>query len=82
MTNSTDQDQAPTYRDDVYRGMHYENTPIQIYRTFHLEKKWKFSYKKLRFFNISAQNIDCGYSLEPPRRGGSNEFHNLCFEQK
>ena len=32
-------------------------------------------------FLISAQNIDCGYSLEPPRRGGSNEYHNLCFEQ-
>ena len=31
-------------------------------------------------FLISAQNIDCGYSLEPPRRGGSNEYHNLCFE--
>ena len=26
------------------------------------------------FFYISAQNIDCGYSLEPPRRGGSNEY--------
>ena len=33
-------------------------------------------------FLISAQNIDCGYSLEPPRRGGSSEYHNLCFEQK
>ena len=33
-------------------------------------------------FLISAQNIDCGYSLEPPRRGGSNEYHNLCFGQK
>ena len=33
-------------------------------------------------FLIFAQNIDCGYSLEPPRRGGSNEYHNLCFEQK
>ena len=34
-------------------------------------------------FLISAQNIDnCGYSLEPPRRGGSNEYHNLCFEKK
>ena len=32
-------------------------------------------------FLISAQNIDCGYSLEPPCRGGSNEYHNLCFEQ-
>ena len=25
-------------------------------------------------FLISAQNIDCGYSLEPPRRGGSSEY--------
>ena len=33
-------------------------------------------------FLISAQNIDCGYSLEPPRWGGSNEYHNLYFEQK
>ena len=33
-------------------------------------------------FLISAQNIDCGYSLEPPRRGGSNEYHNLCIVQK
>ena len=32
-------------------------------------------------FLISAQNIDCGYSLEPPLRGGSNEYP-LCFEQK
>ena len=33
-------------------------------------------------FLISAKNIHRGYSLEPPRRGGSNEYHNLCFEQK
>ena len=26
--------------------------------------------------------MDCGYSLGPPRRGGSNEYPNLCFEQK
>ena len=25
-------------------------------------------------FHISAQNIDCGYSFEPPHRGGSNEY--------
>ena len=31
---------------------------------------------------ISAQNINCGYSLQPPHRGGSNEYNNLCFEQK
>ena len=27
------------------------------------------------------KNINCGYSLEPPHRGGSNEFPQ-CFEQK
>ena len=31
---------------------------------------------------ISAQNIDCGYSLEPPRRGVSNEYPQSMFEQK
>ena len=29
---------------------HYENTPIQIYRKFHLQTNWKFSDKKLIFF--------------------------------
>ena len=33
-------------------------------------------------FHIPAQNIDCGYSLEPPRRGGSNEYPQYVFEQK
>ena len=26
--------------------------------------------------------IDCGYSLETPRRGGSNEYPPSMFEQK
>ena len=30
-------------------------------------------------FLISAQNKDCGYSLEPPRRGGSNEYPQSMF---
>ena len=30
-------------------------------------------------FLISAQNIDCGYSFEPPRRGGSNEYPQSLF---
>ena len=32
-----------------------------------------FQIKNSDIFHISAQNIDCGYSLEPPRRCGSNE---------
>ena len=30
-------------------------------------------------FLISAQNIDSGYLLEPPRRGGSNEYPQSMF---
>ena len=30
-------------------------------------------------FLISTQNLDCGYSLEPPRRGGSNEYPQSMF---
>ena len=30
-------------------------------------------------FVISVQNIDCGYALEPPRRGGSNEYPQSMF---
>ena len=43
-------------------------------------KNWKFSdYKNSDIFQISAQNIDCGYSLEPPRRGGSNVYPQFMF---
>ena len=34
---------------------------------------------KIDVFHISAQNIDCGYSLEPPHRGGSNEYPQSMF---
>ena len=37
-------------------------------------KNGKFSDKNSDIFHISAQNIDCWYSLEPPRRGGSNVY--------
>ena len=30
-------------------------------------------------FHISAQNIDCGYSLEPPQRGDSNKYSQSMF---
>ena len=42
-------------------------------------KNENFQIKILIFFHISAQNIDCGYSLEPPRRGGSNEYPQSMF---
>ena len=39
----------------------------------------KFSDKNSDIFHISAQNIDCGYLLEPSRRGGSNEYPQSMF---
>ena len=43
------------------------------------KKKRTLSDKKSDIFHISAQNIDCWYSLEPPRRGGSNEYPQSMF---
>ena len=42
-------------------------------------KKWKFSNKNSDIFHISAQNIDCEYSLEPAQWGGSNEYPQSTF---
>ena len=60
-------------------GFHYENMPIQNILKI-LPQKMKIFREKIRiFFHFSAQNIDCGYSLEPPRRGGSNEYPQSMF---
>ena len=47
-------------------GCHYENTPIQIYMSS--PKTENFQTENSNFFYTSAQNIDCGYPLEPPRQ--------------
>ena len=47
-------------------------------------KKGKFSDKKKKmiFFIFPLKTWDCGYSLEPPRRGGSNEYPQSMFFSK
>ena len=45
-------------------------------------KNENFQMKNSGRFHISAQNMDCGYLLEPPRRGGSNEFPQSMFLRK
>ena len=42
-------------------------------------KTESFLIKKSDIIHISAQNIDCEYTLEPPRRGGSNEYPQSMF---
>ena len=53
----------------------YSNT----LKIFYHKKLAIFRIKNFDIFHISAQNIDCGYSLEPPRRGGSNEYPQSMF---
>ena len=43
------------------------------------KKREKFQLKNSCSLHISAQNIDCGYPLETPRRGGSNEYPQFMF---
>ena len=68
-----------SYRDSsmnhITKTCLYNLTPLKIH----------FYVVKLEFtgvyiiFLISAQNIDCGYSLELPRRGGSNKYPQSMF---
>ena len=61
---------------------HYENMPMQYTEIFKVVKMKIFSGNFLLFFLFLLQNIDCGYSLEPPRRGGSNEYPQSMFWSK
>ena len=47
---------------------------IQIYLKFYHQKMKKKSNETSDILHISAQNIDCRYSLEPPQWGGSNGY--------
>ena len=47
---------------------------LRLYITRLFKYIENFLIKKSDIFHISAQNIDNGYSLEPPRLGGSNEW--------
>ena len=58
---------------------HYENMPMQYTEIFKVVKNENFHLKDFDIFLIFAQNIDCGYTLEPPWRGGSNEYPQSMF---
>ena len=67
----------------VKRGKkHNENMPMQYTETIFGCKNENFHWKNFDIFLIFAQNIDCGYTLEPPRRGGSNEYPQSMFWSK
>ena len=53
-----------------------------IYREFFQHYRLKISLEKVDNFNMFAKNIECGYTLEPSHRGGSNEYPQSMFWNK
>ena len=66
------------YSDDYEVCLITKTCPCNI-RRFFLALKLNFHLKTFDIFLSFAQNIDCGYTLEPPRRGGSNEYPQFMF---
>ena len=46
---------------------HYANMSVQYTAIFHCCKNDNFQMKIFDVFLIFTQNIDCGYTLEPPQ---------------
>ena len=79
---------------ETYLSGNIKDNIYTIYRFEHITKTCLYNFDPLEphfcivklgftgvyiIFLVSAQNIDCGYSLEPPRRGGSNEYLQSMF---
>ena len=58
-----------------------KNAYLNILKILPLKNE-NFQIKNSDIFQTSAQNIDCGYPLEPPRRGSSNEYPQYMFLSK
>ena len=56
--------------------------PMQFTEIFIGVKNENFQQKKFDILLIFAQNMDCGYMLEPLLRGGSNEYPQSMFWSK
>ena len=67
----------------LFSEQHCENLPMQfteIYRDYFSAVKIETFIRIFRYIFLNfAQNIDCGYTLEPPRRGRSNEYPQSMF---
>ena len=54
-------------RNMKFFALHYANMSAQYTAIFHGCKNDNFQMKFFDIFLIFAQNIDCGYTLEPPQ---------------
>ena len=64
---------------DFYLKMALRKHAYSIIKKISPPKTENFQVKNSDIFHISAQNIDCGYSFEPPRQGGSNKYPQSMF---
>ena len=53
-----------------------------INSNFFSSKIENFQQENFDIFLIFAQNIDCEYTIEPPRRGSSSEYPQSMFMSK
>ena len=58
---------------------HYENMPMQHSEIFKVVKNENFQSKNFDIFLTFAPKLDCGYTLELPRRDGFNEYPHSMF---
>ena len=70
------------YQRTVHEVVITQTCPCNIQQIFHGCKNDNFQMKFFDIFLIFDQNIDCGYTLEPPQRGGSNEYPQSMFWSK
>ena len=74
-----------------------EQIDLALTFTFDITKTYLYNFDPLKphfyivklvftvvyiIFLFLHKDIDCGYSLEPPREAVLTSTHNLCFEQK
>ena len=62
-----------------YQGLSTKTRLFKYTENFAINKNENFQTKNSENFQFSALNIDCGYTLEPPRRGGSNVYPQSMF---
>ena len=77
IANKVDPHETAHY--DLHLHSFITKTRLFKYIENFISKNWKFSDKNSDIFHISAKHIDCGYSLEPPRLGGSNKYPQSMF---
>ena len=68
------------YNPFLLNSIHITKTcPCNIQRFFRVKIMQNFQWKNFDIFLIFAQNIDHGYTLEPPGQGSSNAYPQFMF---